>query len=87
MVTLDAAKHSMRIDFDDDDELIESYIDATTQMCSDILGGAVPDDEVLVDQAIIMGTSYLYENRETPNVRQLKLTMRDILVDLRKGGF
>lgn len=87
MVTLEAAKHNMRIDYDDDDELIERHLVLAEQITSDILRGEVPADDVIVDSAILIAVAYLYENREMPDIKQLKLTIRDLLVDLRGCGF
>lgn len=87
MVTLERAKHNMRIDYDDDDALICSFIAVAEHIVSDILRYEVPDDDVLTDQAMLIAVAYLYENREKPNIKQLKMTIRDILVDLRGCGF
>ncbi|WP_292047706.1 MULTISPECIES: head-tail connector protein [unclassified Brevundimonas] len=69
VVTLDDAKEHLRIDFNDDDTLIESMLAAAEEACRAYLGlaAADPAPEVL-GAAIKMHLTRLYEDRDGGSV-------------------
>ena len=89
-VTLDEMKLYLRIDYDDDDSLIESFILTSRKLCLDILR---QDDEGILDKlpqartAILYGTSYLYEHREEADFNRLSIDIRALLFSEREGVF
>lgn len=66
MTTLQQAKDHLRVDGDDEDELIQSMIDAATTAALDYLNlEAMPDPvPAPIDAAILLQVGDLYANRE-----------------------
>ena len=67
LVTLEEMKNYLRVDYDDDDSLIETLIASAKRICMDIL--RVDDESLLFDienakPAIMYSVAYLYEHRE-----------------------
>ena len=87
-VTLEEMKNYLRVDTDEDDELIEKLIRAAQQMCEDVLriDGSEADSETF-DTAVLFTTAYLYEHREEADHHALTLTLRSLLFGERKAGF
>ncbi|CQR24996.1 phage protein [Streptococcus varani] len=85
MIKLDDAKLYLKVDHDDEDELIEHLIETSYQLCKDILRQA-SQSEVL-KTAILFGVAYLYEHRETANHKELKETLYHLLLAERKDVF
>lgn len=90
IVTLEEMKNYLRVDFDDDDELLKSLILAAEQMCMDV----ARCDEVskFAEEknsriAIMYTVAYLYENREEADHHQLTLSLRSLLFGIRKEMF
>lgn len=66
MITLDEAKTFLRVDFDDEDKMIESLILLSINHCKDV--ARVEKEEELEKYpnskiAVLYMTSYLYEHR------------------------
>jgi len=78
-VTVEEMKSYLRIDFDDDDALIENFITAAKKQCMDILR---TDDEADLDAcangkiAVMFTVAYLYEHREEADHHAMDLTLR-----------
>ena len=67
LVTLEEIKNYLRVDYEDDDSLIETLIASAKRICMDIL--RVDDESLLFDienakPAIMYSVAYLYEHRE-----------------------
>ena len=63
LVTLEEMKNYLRVDYDDDDSLIETLIASAKRICMDIL--RVDDESLLFDienakPAIMYSVAYLY---------------------------
>jgi len=90
IVTVDEMKSYLRVDFTEDDALIEGLILASTQLCMDV---ARTDDEetFLADEnakvAVMYAVAYLYEHREEADHKELTLTLRALLFGIRTEGF
>lgn len=90
IVTLEEMKNYLRIDYSDDDNLIETLISSSTRLCMDILR---IDDEVLlftienVKPAVMYSVAYLYEHREEADHHALLLTLRSLLFGSRLEVF
>ena len=88
IVTVDEMKNYLRIDFEDDDSLLENFITAGVKQCMDILR---TDDEADLDAcangkiAVMFTVAYLYEHREEANHHELTLTLRSLLFAIREG--
>lgn len=89
IVTLEEMKNYLRVDYDDDDTLIESFIDMSEQICADI--ARLPVEDLTMQKtskiAVLYAVAYLYENRENADFNELKLSLRALLSDVRKEEF
>lgn len=90
MITLEEAKSYLRVDFDDEDEMIESLIQSSIKHSMDI--ARVESEEDLSKNpngkiAVLYMTAYLYEHREEADYSELNLTLRALLFGDRKPGF
>lgn len=90
IVTVEEMKSYLRVDFKDDDSLIENLITAAKKQCMDILR---TDDEADLDVAqngkiaVMFTVAYLYEHREEADHHAMDLTLRALLFGSRKEGF
>ncbi|WP_026524728.1 head-tail connector protein [Butyrivibrio sp. MB2005] len=90
LVTIDEAKKYLRVDYDEDDELIEGFIESAQQLCMDILR---TDDFVVLEQdrnakvAVLYCVAYFYEHREETNYKTVALSLRALLGGNRKAQF
>lgn len=90
VVSLEETKQYLRVDFDDDDELIETLIDTAERLCRDV--ARVPGVSSLAaypaaKPAVLYTVAYLYEHREDADHRALTLTLRSLLFGIRKEKF
>ncbi|WP_151410835.1 head-tail connector protein [Anaerococcus sp. Marseille-P9784] len=90
MITLEEAKSYLRVDFDDEDEMIESLIQSSIKHSMDV--ARVDSEEELSKNpngkiAVLYMTAYIYEHREEADYSELNLTLRALLFGDRKPGF
>ena len=72
MLTLYEAKAHLRIDHNDEDELLQAYMDAAEQSVADYIGIELPAAmPAPVRAAILLRVADLYENREAVTDRSL----------------
>jgi hypothetical protein len=65
MLTLADAKAHLNVTFDTDDALIQSTLDAAKEWIEAYTGGELTDSAPApVNQAVLMLTGHLYQNRE-----------------------
>lgn len=89
IVNLDEMKGYLRVDFDDDDELIESFITTGQNLCADIARlsvdelSAIPSSKI----AVMYAVAYLYEHREDADHHQLTISLRSLLEGVRRSVF
>ena len=90
MITLEEAKSYLRVDFDDEDEMIESLIQSSIKHSMDV-ARVNSEDELSINPngkiAFLYMTAYLYEHREEADYSELNLTLRALLFGDRKPGF
>lgn len=89
-VTLEEMKGYLRVDFDDDDALIESIVRASEKICMDVARMdnarkfyAVGNAKI----AVLYAAAYLYEHREEADHHAMMLTLRSLLSGSRKEAF
>ena len=89
-VTLEERKGYLRVDFDDDDALIESIVRASEKICMDVARMdnarkfyAVGNAKI----AVLYAAAYLYEHREEADHHAMMLTLRSLLSGSRKEAF
>ncbi|WP_368269920.1 head-tail connector protein [Enterocloster clostridioformis] len=89
-ITVDEVKNYLRVDYSEDDALIESLINAAKKQCMDILR---TDDEAVLEAAqngkiaVMFTVAYLYEHREEADHHALNLTLRALLFGSREVIF
>ncbi len=90
LITLEEMKNYLRVDFDDDDALIETLITAASRICMDILRTKDPDELSACENAkaaVFYTVAYLYEHREDADHHALTITLRSLLFGARKEVF
>ena len=90
IVTVDEMKNYLRVDYEDDDELIEYLITAAEKQCLDILRTDEAADLEAAQNgkiAVMFTVAYLYEHREEADHHAMDLTLRALLFGSRKPGF
>ena len=90
MITLEDVKSYLRVDFDDEDEMIQSLIQSSIKHSVDV--ARVNSEEDLSKNpngkiAVLYMTAYLYEHREEADYSELNLTLRALLFGMRKAEF
>ena len=89
-VTLDEIKSYLRVDFPDDDILLEHLISSCEKLCMDVARitdidafEAEPDARI----AVMYAVAYLYEHREEADHHALVMSLRYLLFGERQVGF
>ena len=89
-VSVKEVKTFLRVDHDEDDTLIRSYIYAAESLCLDIMR---TDDRTMLKSeknakvAILYAVAYFYEHREEADYKALTLSLRALLFGSRKEEF
>ena len=88
MITLKEAKNYLRVDYDEDDKLIQNLLLTAKNLVMYV--GRMDDDafarnEDTVRTAMLFALWYLYENRSNPDYQKLTLNLRSILFAQREG--
>ena len=88
MITLKEAKNYLRVDYDEDDKLIQNLLVTSKQLVMDV--GRMSEEEFSVNEdtvrtAMLFALGYLYENRSNPDYHKLTLNLRSILFAQREG--
>lgn len=90
LVELDEMKQYLRVDFLDDDSLIDTLLKTAHQLCMDVM--RVTEEDALAScenakTAVLYATAYLYEHREDADHKALTLTLRALLFGHRQEAF
>lgn len=88
MITLKEAKNYLRVDYEEDDKLIQNLLSTSKQLVMDV--GRMSEENFSVNEdtvrtAILFALGYLYENRSNPDYHKLTLNLRSILFAQREG--
>ena len=88
MITLKEVKNYLRVDYEEDDSLIQNLLFTSKQLVMDV--GRMNEDsfsqnEDTVRTAMLFALGYLYENRSNPDYHKLTLNLRSILFAQREG--
>ena len=89
-VSVKEVKTFLRIDHNEDDTLIRSYIYAAESLCLDVMR---TDDRTMLKSeknakvAILYAVAYFYEHREEADYKALTLSLRALLFGSRKEEF
>ena len=89
-VSVKEVKTFLRVDHNEDDTLIRSYIYAAESLCLDVMR---TDDRTMLKSeknakiAILYAVAYFYEHREEADYKALTLSLRALLFGSRKEEF
>ena len=88
MITLKEAKNYLRVDYEEDDKLIQNLLFTSKQLVIDV--GRMDESELAENEdtvrtAMLFALGYLYENRSSPDYQKLTLNLRSILFAQREG--
>ena len=88
MITLKEAKNYLRVDYEEDDKLIQNLLFTSKQLVMDV--GRMDESELAENEdtvrtAMLSALGYLYENRSSPDYQKLTLNLRSILFAQREG--
>lgn len=88
MITLKEAKNYLRVDYEEDDSLIQNLLSTAKNLVMDVGRmdeSAFAENEDTVRTAMLFALGYLYENRSNPDYKKLTLNLRSILFAQREG--
>ena len=90
VVSLEEMKNYLRVDFDDDDALLEGIIVQSQQICMDV--ARISDTEEFEKHpvskiAVMYAVAFLYEHREEADYKNLTETVKYLLFPIRKEVF
>ena len=90
IVSLPKAKEYLRIDTDDEDDIVRKLLRSAEQICMDV--ARLDEDEfkacgAIAKTAVLYTVGYLYEHRDEADHKKLILTLRSLLMGVRKAGF
>ena len=88
MITLKEAKNYLRVDYEEDDKLIQNLLFTSKQLVMDV--GRMDESELAENEdtvrtVMLFALGYLYENRSSPDYQKLTLNLRSILFAQREG--
>ena len=86
IVTLKEAKKYLRVDHDDDDNIIRKFIKAAETLCEGTLRKPV-EPLPIHKVAALFAVAYLYEHRESADMDELTRMLRYILATEREVVF
>lgn len=90
IISVEEMKQYLRIDFGDDDALIENLIISSERLCMDIARikcRSVFRRKDTAKVAVMYAVAYQYEHREDADHHKLEMTLRSLLSGIRKVGF
>lgn len=89
IINLEEMKGYLRVEFNDDDALIESFIITSENLCADIARLSVSELTKMPSAkiAVMYAVAYLYEHREDADHHKLTLSLRSLLEGVRRSVF
>ena len=87
IISLEEMKNYLRIDFDDDDALLENLILSSERLCMDIArikSRTVFEKKDTAKIAVMYAVAYQYEHREDCDHHALTMSLRSLLSGIRK---
>ena len=90
-ISVEDTKKYLRVDFNDEDELIEGLIDSAVEIVASV--SRTIKEEILesknetIKTAVLYTVGFLYEHREDADHHELMLSLRNLLMGIRKEGF
>ena len=90
VISLAEMKNYLRVDFEDDDALLEGIITQSQRLCMDV--ARISDETEFEEKpvakiAVMYAVAYLYEHREEADMKALTLALRALMFGIREPGF
>ena len=82
MITLIEAKNFLRVDYEEDDSLIQNLLSTAKNLVMDVGRmdeSALAENEDIVRTAMLPALGYFYDPRSNPDYQKLTLNLRSIL--------
>ena len=90
IVSLPKAKEYLRIDTDAEDKIVRKLLRAAEKICMDV-ARLEPEEfkacGAIAETAVLYTVGYLYEHRDDADHKALTLTLRSLLMGIRREGF
>jgi uncharacterized phage protein (predicted DNA packaging) len=86
LVSLEEAKAYLKIEYDEEDDLLLSLIASAEDLCATILRKDLPEDDT-VRVAVLYAVSYLFDSRGETNMTDLVEMLKAILSGKREAVF
>lgn len=91
IVTLEEVKTYLRVDYPDEDDLINGMISTAEELVAHVTRMTLGDLPIAVDgnikTAILYAVAYLYEHREDADHHHLMMNLRYLLFGVREPAF
>ena len=89
MITLEEAKKYLRVDANDEDDVIQKELDAAESLVASVLRKDSLEDESssITVVAVLYALAYLNEHREEADHHALTITLRNLLFGERDARF
>ena len=90
IVTLPKAEEYLRIDTDDENAVVRKLLRSAERICMDV--ARLNTDEFkacgpIAKTAVLYTVGYLYEHRDNADHKALMMTLRSLLMGIRREGF
>ena len=90
IVSLPKATEYLRIDTDAEDDIVRKLLRSAEQLCMD--AARLKADEfkacgAIAKTAVLYTVGYLYEHRDDADHKKLTMTLRSLLMGIRRDGF
>ncbi len=86
MLSLEEVKLYLRINGDEEDALIASFLDTAIELCEGILRFPLSEFETL-KQALLYGVAAMYEKREGASIKEILDVLKRLLFAYRKESW
>ena len=86
LVSLEEAKAYLKVEYDEEDDLLLSLIASAEDLCANILRKDLPEDDT-VRVAVLYAVSYLFDSRGETNMTELVEMLKAILSGKREAIF
>lgn len=90
IISLPKAKKYLRIDTDDEDDIVRKLLRAAEKLCMDVARLELEEFKAcgpIAKTAVLYAVGYLYEHRDDADHKALTMTLRSLLMGIRREGF
>ena len=90
IVSLPKTKEYFRIDTDAEDDIVRKLLRSAEQLCMDVARLNAEEFKAcgaIAKTAVLYTVGYLYEHRDDADHKKLTMTLRSLLMGIRRDGF